>query len=95
MCICLEIQIEEENANIFFATLTDEHDVEDNVQLRTQPITTDSNQKISRPKLKVIKAAKSLPETNHPLTTKKRRQTIRRTVDFFPIKNNTKYLFHS
>jgi len=40
------------------------------------------NQKMTRSKRKLIKATKSLPETSYQSNVKKRRQTVRRTVQF-------------
>jgi hypothetical protein len=40
------------------------------------------NHKIRRSRLKLVKATKSLPETTNQLNAKKRRQKVRRTVQF-------------
>jgi hypothetical protein len=40
------------------------------------------NQKMTRSKRKSVKATKSFPETSDQSNVKKRRQTVRRTVQF-------------
>jgi hypothetical protein len=99
--LCVFISGDEQDP-VFPFDINEDDDTSDSVQSQTNQIVpdtnqivSDTNQKITKPKHKPIKASKSLPETNSLTNTKKRRQTLRRTVQFSAEKNLTHYSIES
>lgn len=79
--IHLEIDNEEKGSFTAIPTI-EKQDLEQPVQWRNRPVNEETNTKISSAKIKPIQPARSFPETNHLSNSKKRRQTVRRTVQF-------------
>jgi hypothetical protein len=73
----LEIILDEMNESNEEDSVVPNQDIKDQVQWRTNPITSDINTKMPIAKIKLIKATKSLPAQSN---IKKRRQTVRRMV---------------
>ena len=86
--ICLEVENEEKGAFTVIPTI-EKQDLEQPVQWRNKPVNDETNTKICSTKIKVVQLTRTFPETNHLSNPKKRRQTVRRTVQFVIRRRNS------